>query len=76
MGSVNAVRAVVVDKYTTQSAPNTYGNFNPVSYVVVFRVGNEKLAFNVSEYSFNNYMVNVNGILRFSGNTIVDFTIN
>lgn len=76
MGSINSVRAMVVDKYTTQPTPNTYGNFTPVGYVVVFQVGNERLAFNVSEYSFNNYMVNMSGILRFSGNAIVDFTIN
>ena len=72
--NVSVVRATVVDKYMSQRKPYTYGNFSSADYIVVFLVGDKKLSFHVSEYSFQNYKINEYGTLRFSGKNLIDFS--
>jgi len=71
--SVMSVRATVVDKYIHKPVSRMPGAFAPQSYMIVFMVGNKKLQFAVSEYSYNNYKVKDVGILKYQGNSLIDF---
>ena len=55
--SPKSVRATVVDKYIYKPVSRTSGSFAPEHYMIVFLVGNKKVQFAVSEYSYNNYKV-------------------
>lgn len=71
--SVKTVKATVVDKYKSTPAtwhPGVAGNER---YVVVFSANGEKLAFNVSEYSYQNYRIKDKGTLKYRGSMIIDF---
>ena len=71
--SVLSVRATVVDKYVHTPVSKMPGEFAPESYMIVFMVGNEKLQFAVSEYSYNKYKVKDTGTLKYQGNRLIDF---
>ena len=72
--SVKTVNAMVVDKYKTQTVSRIQGTFKSERYIVVFLVGNKKLAFDVSEFSFQGYKIKEKGTLKFKGNKIIDFS--
>ena len=71
--SVTSVRATVVDKYIHKPVSRMPGGFTPERYMVVFLVGNEKIQFAVSEYSFDSYKVNEKGTLTYRGSSLIDF---
>ena len=69
---VKTVNATVVDKYIHDTA-SRYGVFKSIRYVVIFDTKEEKLLFNVSEFSYNNYMINEKGTLKYKGAKIISF---
>ena len=71
---VKAVKAVVVDKYKTQSVSKIQGTFKREGFVVVFSDGNKRYAFKVSEFSFQSYKINEKGTLKYKGNKIIGFS--
>lgn len=72
--SVKTVKAVVVDKYKAQNVSRIQGAFKTERYIVVFSAGNKKLAFDVSEFSFQSYKINEKGTLKYKGSKIIDFS--
>lgn len=42
-------------------------------FIITFICNGKKLAFDVSEFSYSNYRVGERGILKYRGNTILDF---
>ncbi len=42
-------------------------------FIITFMCNGKKLAFDVSEFSYSNYRVGERGILKYRGNTILDF---
>ncbi len=67
------VRAVVADKYKGRSLSKANMVFSREQYTVVFLADNKKLSFNVSEFSYNNYRIKDEGLLRYKGNKIIEF---
>ncbi len=70
---IKTVKAKVVDKYKSEPASRHPGVSGNERFVVVFAAGDKKLAFNVSEYSFQSYKINEKGTLKYKGNRIIDF---
>lgn len=72
--AVKTVQAMVVDKYKTQTVSNIQGTFKRESCIIVFLAGDEKLAFEVSEFSFQGYEMMEKGTLKYKGDKIIDFS--
>ncbi len=70
---VKIVKAKVVDKYKPDIVSKYHGTFKEERYVVVFATNDEKLLFNVSEFSYCNYKINEKGTLKYKGNKIISF---
>lgn len=70
---VKTVKAEVVDKYQSNTVTRHPGTFKRERYVVVFKTKNEKLSFDVSEFSYNSYSLKDKGMLRYKGNRIINF---
>lgn len=68
-------QAVVVNKqYYQQRVIRKQSNpYDEDCYVVTFKVGDKKLSFCVSEFSYHDYKVNQKGMLRYRGTKIIDF---
>ena len=67
--------AIVVNKqsfdktiYRKSQAP-----FVKKSYVITFQCKNKKRNFDVSEFSYNNYIINQKGTLIYKGSRLIDF---
>ena len=54
---VKTVKAEVVDKYKPNVFYRYPESWKPKSYVVVFKIKDNKLSFNVSEFSYENYRI-------------------
>lgn len=70
---VKTVKAELVDKYKANSPSRYPKAFKPEKCIVVFKVGDKKLAFGVSEFSYNNYRVKEKGTLTYKGSNIISF---
>ena len=70
--TVKTVNAVVTDKYTQKVSFKS--GLNSVKYVVVFLAEGKKLSFTVSEFTYPEYKVKEKGILKYKGNSIMDFS--
>lgn len=71
---VKEVNAIVADKYKSQTVSEIQGTFKRERCIVVFSVGGKRLAFNVSEFSFCQYKIGQKGVLKYKGNTLIDFS--
>lgn len=74
LAPVKTVKAVVVDKFKTQSNIRKYGTFTRDQYTIVFSADGKKLSFRVSEFSYGGYRLNEKGTLKYKGNRIIDFS--
>lgn len=72
--SVKTVKATVVDKYITNTVSRMQGTFKREQHIVVFLAGKKKLAFPVSEFSYNGYRIKEKGTLKYKGNQLIDFS--
>ncbi len=70
---VKTVKAELVDKYKTNRFSRYPKTFSPERYIIVFKINDKKLLFNVSEFSYNNYMVKKKGTLKYKGSNIISF---
>ena len=43
-------------------------------FTVTFLCGNKKITFYVSEISYENYIINQSGVLKYKGNKLIDFS--
>lgn len=71
---VKSVKATVIDKYTTKTVSKTQGTFKRERHIIVFMAEGKKLSFAVSEFSYPGYKVKDKGILKYKGNSIIDFS--
>lgn len=74
ISSVKTVNAVVVDKYKTQAVSGIPGRFKRKRYIVVFLADEERLAFDVSEFSFQGYRIKERATLKYKGDRLIDFS--
>ena len=70
---VKTVKAKVVDKYKPDMVSNYPGTFKPQRYIAVFATKDNKLSFDVSEFSYANYKINERGTLKYKGTKIISF---
>ena len=70
---IKSVKAEVIDKYKTNAISKYPENWKPKSCVVVFKIQDKKLSFNVSEFSYGNYKIHEKGTLKYKGNKIISF---
>ena len=68
-----AVKAEIVDKYKSDVVNKYHGTFKTERYVVIFKTKNEKLIFNVSQFTYNNYKISDKGTLKYKGTKIISF---
>lgn len=73
MSKVKTVKAEVSGKYKPESVSNYPGVSKEEKYVVIFQTKDEKLSFNVSEFSYNNYKIKDKGTLRYKGSKLISF---
>ncbi len=71
---IQTVQAMVVDKYKTKTVSKIPGTFQRERYIIVFLVGEKKIAFDVSEFSFHGYAVKEKGTLKYKGKKIIKFS--
>ena len=71
---VKKVKAKISDKYIPRIISNYPGAFKPKRYVVVFETKNEKLSFDVSEFSYGNYKIGDEGTLNYKGTKLISFS--
>ena len=71
---VKTVKAEVYDKYKPNVVSKYPESWKPKSCVVVFKIKDKKLSFNVSEFSYGNYKINEKGTLKYKGNKIISFS--
>lgn len=69
---VKTVKAKVIDKYKVTGIKRA-GVFSTARCFVVFLVGEKKMLFPVSEFSFAHYKVCQKGTLKYKGNKIIEF---
>lgn len=74
LAPVKTVKAVVVDKHTTQSFTKYRGDGVTQRYCVVFEAEGKRLAFYVSRLSYDAYQIHEKGTLKYKGNRILDFS--
>ena len=48
--------------------------FAQEKYTIVFSTTDKKLAFNVSEFSYNGYNIGESGTLKYKGHKIIEFS--
>ena len=70
---VKTVKAEVFDKYRPNVVSKYPESWKSKSCVVVFKIEDKKLSFNVSEFSYGNYKINENGTLKYKGAKIISF---
>ena len=70
---VKKVKAEVIEKYNYDKISKYQGIFKNKCYTIVFEAENEKILFDVSEFSYNNYKINEKGTLTYKGNKIISF---
>ena len=70
---VKTVKAEVYDKYKPNVVSKYPENWKSKSCVVVFKIKDKKLSFNVSEFSYGNYKINEKGTLKYKGAKIISF---
>ena len=70
---VKTVKAEVVDKYKSNVVSKYPENWKLKSCVIVFKIKDKKLSFNVSEFSYGNYKINEKGTLKYKGSKIISF---
>lgn len=71
--TVKKVKAEVFDKYKSNTVSRIQGTFKREHYIVVFKTNDNKLSFNVSEFSYDSYKIKDKGILEYKGNRIISF---
>ncbi len=71
--SVKTIKAKIVDKYKPNVVSNYPGTFKPERFIVVFETKDDKLSFDVSEFSYKTYKINEKGTLKYKGNKIISF---
>lgn len=71
--TVKTVKAKVIDKYKPDMVSKYHGTFKQERYTVVFEAEGEKLSFDVSEFSYENYKINEKGTLKYKGTKIISF---
>ena len=71
--SVKTLKAEVVYKYKPNVVSKYPESWKPKSCVVVFKIKEKKLSFNVSEFSYGNYKISEKGTLKYKGNKIISF---
>jgi len=67
------VTATVCDKYVVKSSVRIPIILQPQKFIVVFSKDGKRIAFRVSEVSYNGYEVKEKGKLIYKGNKIIDF---
>ena len=70
---VKTVKAVVVDKYKSETFSKYSGNGKRLQHVIVFSVEGRDVSFYVSEFSYNGYSVNEEGTLTYKGDRLIGF---
>lgn len=70
---VKTVKAEIIDKYVSDTVSRYPGTFKRERHIIMFSVNGKKLAFDVSEYSFNNYEIKDKGTLKYKGTRIITF---
>ena len=67
------VKAVVINKHRVETFSKYSGTGKSEKYVIVFSVGGKKKSFYVSEFSYNGYRLNEEGMLKYKGDKIIAF---
>ena len=77
-GNEKEIEAKVINKqyYQSRLARKAENFRDEDCYVVTFLAGDKKLSFYVSEYSYNGYIINQKGTLRYKGTMLIDFITN
>ena len=70
---VKTVKAKISDKYIPDTISNYPGAFKPKRYVVVFETNDEKLSFDVTEFSYGSYNIGDRGNLKYKGKRLISF---
>ncbi len=70
---VKTVKAKVVDKYKSEVVSRYPQTLGQGCYTVVFATKDEKLAFQVSEFSYGSYQLNETGTLKYKGTKLISF---
>ena len=70
---VKTVKAVVIDKHKIETVSKYSGNGKQERYVVVFSVEGKKKSFYVSSFSYGGYRLKEKGVLKYRGDTLIDF---
>ena len=70
---VKTVRAVVVDKYRSETFSKYSGDGKRTQYTIVFSAQGKTLSFYVSEFSYNGYRINEEGTLTYKGDRLIGF---
>lgn len=70
---VRTAKAMVVDKFKTETFSKYSGNGKSVRCVVVFSVEGKKRSFPVSEFSYGGYRIGETGTLTYRGDRIRNF---
>ena len=70
---VKTIKAEVIDKYKPDIISKYPKSFKPESYIIVFKVKDKKLLFNVSPFSYSNYRIKEKGTLKYKGDRIISF---
>ncbi len=67
--------AIVVNKqcFEKQTFSKSWAPTSNKKYVVTFLVGDKKLHFDVSEFSYKGYRINERGTLKYKGSRLIDF---
>ncbi len=67
--------AVVINKQSFDKTiyRKSHAPFVKKSYVITFQCRNKKRNFDVSELSYNNYILNQKGTLKYKGSRLIDF---
>ena len=73
MSSAKDVKATVIKKYVAQSFSKYAGNGVNEKYMVVFSANGKTKRFQVSQFSYNGYNVNEEGLLTYKGNMLISF---
>ncbi len=71
---VKKVKATVIDKNRVELFSKYSGTGKRYKYAVVFRVGDRKLSFYVSEFSYGGYRKGESGTLTYKGDRLIDFS--
>lgn len=68
-------KAIVVKKqcFDRQIYRKNQAPFVKKEYIITFQCKKKKRHFDVSELSYDNYMVNQKGILKYKGSRLIDF---